>query len=126
SMAKGSRRTTPCWPAAAAVVSEPIVAAMYTPSTQLRASVTSGTVSERRSPENEGIDGDARRIVPFGVNDRILVGGDGKARVGMCRLAPASGRPVAALPVEAVRRLGAHALPPHIAVISERDIGEDD
>jgi hypothetical protein len=28
SIANGSRRTTPCWPAAAAVVSEPIVAAM--------------------------------------------------------------------------------------------------
>ena len=41
SIANGSRRTTPCWPAAAAVVSEPIVAAMYTPSTQLRACVTS-------------------------------------------------------------------------------------
>src|SRR3546814_8421219 len=50
-MANGSRRTTPCCPAAAAVVSEPMVAAMYTPSTQLRASVTSGTVVERRPPK---------------------------------------------------------------------------
>src|SRR5580765_3921994 len=35
----------------AAVVSEPSVAAMYTPSFQLFASVTSGTVDERRPPK---------------------------------------------------------------------------
>jgi len=50
-MAKGSRRTTPCWPAEAAVVSLPMVAAMYTPSAQVRASVTSGTVVLRRPPK---------------------------------------------------------------------------
>ena len=50
-MANGSRRTTPCWPTMAAVVSEPMVAAMYTPSTQLRPSVTRGTVVERRPPK---------------------------------------------------------------------------
>ena len=36
-IANGSRRTTPCLPAAAAVVSDPMVAAMYTPSTQFLA-----------------------------------------------------------------------------------------
>src|SRR2546426_12651619 len=39
---------TPTFPVAAAVVSEPIVAAMYTPEPQSSASATSGTVSERR------------------------------------------------------------------------------
>src|SRR3977135_3660042 len=47
-MAIGSRLTTPTFPVAAAVVSEPIVAAMYTPESQSRASATSGTVAERR------------------------------------------------------------------------------
>src|SRR6185312_7161789 len=50
-IANGSRRTTPTWPTIAAVVSEPSVAAMYTPSRQLFASVTSGTVFERRPPK---------------------------------------------------------------------------
>src|SRR3954447_853096 len=50
SIAIGSRRTTPTFPVIAAVVSEPRVAAMYTPSSQLGASVTSGTVVDRRPP----------------------------------------------------------------------------
>src|SRR5207244_12639551 len=41
----------PTWPVIAAVVSEPRVAAMYTPSDQFFASVTSGTVVERRPPK---------------------------------------------------------------------------
>src|SRR5687767_11060137 len=49
-IAIGSRRTTPTLPVIAAVVSEPSVAAMYTPSSQLGASTTSGTVVERRPP----------------------------------------------------------------------------
>src|SRR5258706_5187607 len=49
-IAIGSRLTTPTFPVAAAVVSEPIVAAIYTPESQSAASETSGTVSERRPP----------------------------------------------------------------------------
>src|SRR5882672_598122 len=52
-MAIGSRLTTPTFPVAAAVVSEPIVAAIYTPEFQSRASATSGTVSERRPPNTK-------------------------------------------------------------------------
>src|SRR5918992_3163304 len=51
SIAIGSRRTTPVLPVIAAVVSEPSVAAMYTPSSQLGASTTNGTVVERRPPK---------------------------------------------------------------------------
>ncbi len=51
SIAIGSRRTTPTLPAAAAVVSEERVAPMYTPWTQSRACVTSGTVVARRPPK---------------------------------------------------------------------------
>src|SRR4051794_26607032 len=50
SIAIGSRRTTPTWPTAAAVVSDDRVAPMYTPWVQSRASVTSGTVVLRRPP----------------------------------------------------------------------------
>src|SRR5574342_272797 len=52
-IAMGSRRTTPTLPVAAAVVSDPIVAAIYTPESLSNASVTSGTVSERRPPNRK-------------------------------------------------------------------------
>src|SRR5579859_3574249 len=50
-MAMGSRRTLPTTPAWAAVVSEPIVAPMYTPLDQLNAWYTSGSVVDRRPPK---------------------------------------------------------------------------
>src|SRR5580698_10076898 len=49
-MAMGSRRTLPMAPPAAAVVSEPIVAPMYTPLDQLNAWNTSGIALARRPP----------------------------------------------------------------------------
>ena len=49
-MAKGSRRTSPRAPNAAAVVSDAIVAALYTPNDQLKACVASGTAELRRPP----------------------------------------------------------------------------
>ncbi len=51
SIAIGSRRTTPTWPVAAAVVSQERVAPMKVPWTQSRASVTSGMVVLRRPPK---------------------------------------------------------------------------
>src|SRR5574340_150059 len=51
SIAIGSRRTPALSPSAAAVVSEPIVEARYTPWFQLKAWSTSGIVSERRPPK---------------------------------------------------------------------------
>src|SRR5947209_11518419 len=50
-MAMGSRRTRPTCPAAAAVVSEPMVAPVYTPDVQLKAWYTSGMVAARRPPK---------------------------------------------------------------------------
>src|SRR5689334_11420611 len=50
SIANGSRRSSPSPPKAAAVFSEPIVAAMNTPWFQSRDSNTSGTVLARRPP----------------------------------------------------------------------------
>src|SRR5512133_4232131 len=49
-MANGSRRTTPCAPKAAAVVSEPSVAAAKTPCSQSAVWQTNGTVEARRPP----------------------------------------------------------------------------
>src|SRR5215213_6954703 len=51
SIAIGSRRTTPTWPTAAAVVSEDRVAPWKTPCTQSRAWLTSGIVVLRRPPK---------------------------------------------------------------------------
>src|SRR5258706_2872689 len=52
-MALGLRRPTPAFPVAAGVASEPMVAAAYTPESQSKASVTRGTVSERRPPNTK-------------------------------------------------------------------------
>ncbi len=89
-MAKGSRRTTPCWPKAAAVVSLPMVAAMYTPSVQLRASVTRGTVVERRPPKMM-----ASIFTPAGSSQAsssagLLVAATVKRALGWAALAPVS------------------------------------
>src|SRR5579883_865790 len=50
-MAIGSRRTLPTVPVAAAVISEPMVAPIYTPALQLNAWYTSGMVVARRPPK---------------------------------------------------------------------------
>src|SRR5215471_16118895 len=50
-MAIGSRRTTPTFPVAAAVVSDPSVAPRNTPCAQLKDWSTRGTVSLRRPPK---------------------------------------------------------------------------
>src|SRR3954463_14977033 len=77
SIAIGSRRTTPTWPTAAAVVSEESVAPRYTPCTQSRASVTSGIVVLRRPPNRIASIGTPRGALYSGA--RIgdwLVGGE--------------------------------------------------
>src|SRR5512138_2279791 len=61
SIAIGSRRTPSFSPCAAAVVSEPIVEARYTPCSQLNDWSTSGIVVERRPPKMS-----AEMGTPFG------------------------------------------------------------
>src|SRR6202023_2196026 len=51
SIAKGSRRSLPTAPAAAAVVSDAMIDPRKTPCSQLNASVISGTTDERRPPK---------------------------------------------------------------------------
>ena len=76
--------------------------------------------------EDERRDRDALRVVGRRVDHRALTDRRGEARVGMCGLAPAVGCPVLAGPVDQVRGgcLG-HALPPHVAIVGQRDVGED-
>src|SRR5436305_15106801 len=56
----GSRRTVPTAPPAAAVVSEPMVAPLYTPDDQLKAWYTSGVVVARRPPNRIALKGTPR------------------------------------------------------------------
>src|SRR5271165_641411 len=60
-MAIGSRRTFPNGPPAAAVISDPIVAPIYTPALQLNAWYTSGIFDARRPPKTIALMG-----TPFG------------------------------------------------------------
>src|SRR6188474_1370282 len=53
----GSRRTLPNAPTAAAVVSDPIVAPVYTPDVQLNAWYTRGIVVARRPPNTMALIG---------------------------------------------------------------------
>src|ERR1700691_2458135 len=57
SIAMGSRRTFPIVPAAAAVISDPIVAPTYTPAVQLNAWKTSGIVVARLPPKMNALIG---------------------------------------------------------------------
>ena len=66
------------------------------------------------------------RVLPGRVDAGALRGADGEARVGVRGEAAAAGGPVAALPIDQMRgrRIG-QPLPPHVAVVRERDVGED-
>src|SRR6478736_5825162 len=74
----------------AAVVSEPMVAAMYTPSTQLRPSLTSGTVLERRPPKMKASMGTPAGSSQAGSSAGLLVAATVKRAFGWAALAPVS------------------------------------
>src|SRR6266581_1866292 len=90
-MAKGSRRTSPTAPVAAAVVSDPIVAALYTPSAQLVASTTSGMVSLRRAPKMNAEIGTPSGLSHSGSSDGHCVAATVKRALGCAALRPQSG-----------------------------------
>src|SRR6185503_3044929 len=103
-IANGSRRTTPTLPVIAAVVSEPRVPAMYTPSRQLFASVTSGTVVERRPPKMNASIGTPAGSSHFGSIDGHCAADTVKRALGC-----AAGRPLAGVhsrPVQSVSFAG--------------------
>ncbi len=124
-MAIGSRRMSPLTPEAAAVFSDAMTEPRKVPCTQLSASVTSGTVGGAAAAEEDGVDRHALGVFPLLGDHRALAGGRGEAGVGMRGRAARLGRPVAAHPVDGVLGRGAHLLPPHVAVVGQRDVGVD-
>src|SRR5574338_1007658 len=89
-MAKGSRRTTPWAPKAAAVVSEPRVAAMYTPKFQLKAWYTRDTVVARRPPKMKAEMGTPVGSSQAGSMDGHWPAGAVKRELGWAALRPVS------------------------------------
>src|SRR3972149_1366620 len=103
-MAKGSLRTTPTWPTMAAVVSEAMVAALYTPSSQLKASTTNCVVSERLPPKMKAEIGTPFGSSQAGSSDGHRVAGTVKRAFGCAALRPHPG--VHACPVQSVSAAG--------------------
>ena len=77
--------------------------------------------------EQDRGEGNAFRVLPFGVDRRALGGGSGEACVRVSALAATVRGPVIALPVDGVGGSGAvHAFPPDVAVVGQAYVGEDD
>src|SRR6185295_3808132 len=111
-IANGSRRTTPTLPVIAAVVSEPSVPAMYTPSRQLFALVTSGTVVERRPPKMNASIGTPAGSSHAGSIDGHCDAATVKRAFGCAALRPDCG--VQSLPVQSIKRGGgSFVMPSH-------------
>src|SRR5262245_15172677 len=90
-MAKGSRRSSPRPPVAAAVFSEPIVAATSTPWLQLRDSNTSGTVVARRPPKRNAEMGTPAGSCHSGAMDGHCEAGTQKREFGWAAGVPDAG-----------------------------------
>src|ERR1700722_17355958 len=87
-MAIGSRRTCPTPPAAAAVVSDPMVAPVYTPALQLNAWYTSGMVVARRPPNTRALIGTPVGSSHAGSMVGHCAAGAVKRELGCAALAP--------------------------------------
>ena len=125
-MANGSRRTTPTWPTMAAVVSDPSVAAMYTPSFQLFASVTNGTVVDRRPPK---IIAEIGTLPDRPTSDGHLQGAHGEVCDAICvrSQAPTNRCPYMPLPIGQVRGRvlvmpSHHTSPSGVSVAGEKSL----
>src|SRR5256885_4072899 len=91
SMAKGSRRNTPAWPSAAAVVSEPQADPRKTPCSQLNASLTSGIVPGRRPPKRIADSGTPPGFCQSGSITGHCDAGAVKRELGCAALRPLAG-----------------------------------
>ena len=111
SIAIGSRRTTPTWPTAAAVVSEESVAPRYTPCTQSRAWVTSGMVVLRRPPKRIASMGTPCGSSYSGARIGHWVIGVQNREFGCEDSSPESG--VQSRPFQSVRCAGGSPMPSH-------------
>ena len=100
---------------------------MYTPSSQLFASVTSGTVVGAAAAEDERVDRHALRDRPtWDRSTGIARPETVKRAFGCAAVRPQPG--VHSLPVQSVSFAGGvlrHAFPPHVALGRERHVGED-
>src|SRR6266566_1362544 len=105
SMAKGSRRSTPAWPRAAAVVSEPHADPRKTPCSQSNASVTSGMVLGRRPPNRIADSGTPSGFCQSGSRTGHCDAGAVKREFGCAALRPLSG--VHSLPSQSIALAGA-------------------
>ena len=105
----------------------PCVAPRKTPCVQLKACSTSGTVVARRPPKMIARDRHARRVVRRACESAgLLRHRRGEAGVRVRGLLGRARRPRAALPVDELGGgLAVLALPPHVAVRGQRDVGED-
>src|SRR5262245_26673449 len=109
-MANGSRRTTPTWPTMAAVVSDAMVEAAYTPCVQSKDSVTSGTAVARRPPNRNTLIGTPAGFSQSGSTDGIWLQLMVKRALGCAALRPQPG--VQALPCQSVSSFGASFVMP--------------
>src|SRR5437762_8574747 len=105
SMAKGSRRNTPAWPSAAAVVSEPQEEPRKTPCSQSKASLTSGMVLGRRPPNKIAESGTPAGFCQSGSITGHCEAGAVNRELGCAPLRPESG--VHALPSQSIPFAGA-------------------
>src|SRR5919108_3788370 len=104
-MAKGSRRKTPAWPRAAAVVSEPQAEPRKTPCSQSNASFTSGMVLGRRPPNRIAESGTPSGFSQSGSMTGHCEAGAVKRELGCAALRPQPG--VHGLPSQSMALAGA-------------------
>src|ERR1051325_214072 len=105
SMAKGSRRKTPAWPSAAAVVSEPQDEPRNTPCSQSNASFTNGIVLGRRPPNKIADSGTPSGFCQSGSITGHWEAGAVNRELGCAPLRPDSGVP--SLPSQSIPLAGA-------------------
>src|SRR6266436_8334466 len=104
-MAKGSRRNTPAWPIAAAVVSEPQDEPRNTPCSQSNASLTKGIVLGRRPPNRIAESGTPSGFCQSGSMTGHCAAGAVKREFACAPLRPLSG--VQSLPSQSIPLAGA-------------------
>src|SRR5215218_6051497 len=110
SIANGSKRSWPTSPAAAAVVSDDIVAPRNTPCSQSNASRTSGTAVARRPPNRKASIGTPAGSCQSGAIDGTCAAGTVKRAFGWAAGWPASG--VQSLPCQSIAWAGGSAVMP--------------
>src|SRR4051812_50094400 len=98
SMAKGSKRSSPMVPAAAAVFSDDMIEPRKTPCCQSSDSVTSGTLVARRPPKRMAEIGTPAGSSPLGGVDGDCAPGGGERGVGGAAGGGGSWVPLRALP----------------------------